>query len=563
MNLRRFLRNKYYGLPVNIRLILINLYYIVKPDKILNAPCTFPLNLIKKLEYPIFGKSVNEGYFFRFYQELEKRITSVNELSEKKYEIIKGQYISNKTHSAHCTEEVALPISIEKSTSNFKFIYNNNTHDLKYLAPKRFHYFKLNKGSAYQIESDVGTVVGDPIPIKQKIKHDKKLVLCIFIDGLADLTEIDGADYEKLMPNTMEFFREGVKFNNHFANADWTLPSVPSFFTGKHVQGSRFFDPSANHIIGENSLILSEIFKNDGYMTFQSGGNYRVTPGYGYVKGFDRTIYKRGLDVVDVIHTFLENLRTFNERDNFSWLSIFDIHHVLKTVPDINNQLRNSIASHSLDYDNPNKKKKSVFASKDSDKTEVYLNEITRVDFYLNIIYEYINKNYNSEEIVVTLLTDHGQAFLTSDNYPLSIARTKIPWMIRGGGISKKDANELTENIDIFSSLLKCCKIKSTDEICDSNIPVSLGGKTEKKFVLSQSIHPGGQTYKAVIRDYECEYRFDGSELVSANGTINGKIILKSIDNLNSNKNKVICNKKSKHYEKIITAKVKEWNIGL
>ena len=53
-----------------------------------------------------------------------------------------------------------------------------------------------------------------------------------------------------------------------------------------------FFTLNYPHVIGQGYNILSEYFQDEGYFTFQACGDWRKSPSYGYVKGFDRTIYQ-------------------------------------------------------------------------------------------------------------------------------------------------------------------------------------------------------------------------------------------------------------------------------
>ena len=378
-----------------------------------------------------------------------------------------------------------------------------------------------------------------------------------------DLALIDPLGYEKIMPFTSSFFKEGVTFQNHFSNAEWTLPSVPTFFTGQRQQGHGFFDPKGNHILGKDSLILSELFKKNDYLTFQASGNWRMSPAYGYVKGFDRTIYKKEMDSQEIIFSFLEHMRTFKDRDHFVWLSFLEVHHLLKMIPDISNQVANGISAHRVTpwYD-PENKAKSVFRSRDSNLSEIYLNEIKRLDHYLKVIYDFVEDNFKNNEVLVTLVSDHGQAFLTSDQHPLAIRRTKVPWMIRGGNIPQQDSSEFTENVDVFDTLIKCCDLTVEEHTSDSHIPVVLGGDTEREFVFSQTIYPG-QTYKAVIRDQYFEYRFESRTLVQPNGDVEGEIDLKETNSFDKKDNISQLPHEIAKYRAIVIVKIEEWNNNL
>jgi len=553
-------------LPSRLKMIVFAIYKALAVRNIYDSPDHFPLNYIKKLDLPIFGTSSKNGYFYRLYQE--KRV-SYNFLLENlfnyKYEIIYGEHINHFRTYEHLNEDVLVPLCIETLGSELVVINNHTKEEdrLKNLPNQRFHYFKIKQGESYKFTSDSkkGIVVGKPIPLKQKVQHRKKLVLCIFIDGLADFSQIDSFTEDSLMPNTMKFFNKGVRFKNNYSNAEWTLPSVPSFFSGGRQQYHGFYDPKANHVIGDDYKILSEIFQENEYLTFQVNGNWRVSPAYGYVKGFDRTIYKKEMSINESIHSFFEHMRTFNERDNFVWLTLMDIHHLINIIPDISSQKNLSASAHLVtpwhDKDNNTK---SVFVNKSKDLTEIYGNEIQRVDYYLKAIYDYIEDNYKNEEFIVSLVSDHGHSFLTNDQNPISIARTKVPWMIRGGEIPQKESSELTENIDFFSGLLKSSDLEAKGYNNESNCPSVLGGEEDREYVISQSIYPG-QTYKAILRDKYFEYEFESNQSVGSDGKINGDIAFKKNLPLNKLKGDFDKLKAIEKYTKIIKSKVNEWNM--
>lgn len=543
-----------YQLPPNIRRVVRKIFYLVMQNKIYDSPSHFPLNYIKNLDLPIFGNSVKEGYFYRHYQEKEvMHKLSPEDLFMYKYEILYGTCYKNEKTVFHCNEDSVLPISMENYKDVLRITCDDKLIDeIKNLPPKRYQYFTAKKGHKYSFGTNNDVVIGRPIQLKQKIKHKKKLVLCIFSDGLVDSSELGKHEYEQLMPHTANFFKNGTRFRNHFSNAEWTLPSVPAFFTGTRQQTHGFFSPKDNHVIGQNEKILSEVFQDDGYLTFQSCGNWRKSPAYGYVKGFDRTVYKKEMNANEVIFSFLEHMRAFKDRDNFVWLTFMDVHHLLKVIPDVSNQIVDKICV--TPWYDPDNKKKSVFTSKDDNLVDVYVNEIKRLDYYLKIIYDYLRENFKDDEVLVTLVSDHGQAFATDDQNPLSLARTKVPWFVCGEDIPKQDTYELTENIDMFETILKYCDLQTSKNNNDSKVPLSLGGDTEREYVFSQSIYPG-QTYKAVIRDKYCEYRYESKLAVSTDGSIQGVLDLK--DTSCVNKKNIL---KEEYFKNIVLEEINAWN---
>ena len=61
------------------------------------------------------------------------------------------------------------------------------------------------------------------------------------------------------------------------------------------------------------------------------------------------------------------------------------------------------------------------------------------------MLYKFLNKTYTDEQLYVSLISDHGQAFLTSSTNPLSKARTNVPWLLKYPGSSQRKINQLTQ----------------------------------------------------------------------------------------------------------------------
>jgi hypothetical protein len=559
-------------LPPRARLIAMNLYQAMRAKRIYTSPDQFPLNYLEDTDAPIFGESEKEGFFYRYYQEkakmlgygpMEDSFVDPEELFGNRYEIVYGSMIDGNTATIELSEDAVIPLSVEDARDELEVtVDEQGSTKLRNLPPRRFHYFSGDQGSRYTFGAEGNFVLGKAIPTKQKTEHKKKLVLVLFVDGLASPLTIDESLDDSLMQHTSDFFQGGLKFRNHFSNGEWTLPSVPSFFTGMRQQKHGFFGPQANHVIGTSGPILSEVFKANDYLTFHANSNWRVSPAYGYVKGFDRTVYKKEMGVSEVTQTFLEHMRAFPDRDHFAWLTLVDAHHILRTIPDVSSQVANSTGAHRVTpwYD-PDNTKKSVFVSRDEDLTEIYVNEIKRLDYYLQVIYDFVERTYSDDEILVALVSDHGQAFLTSDQHPLSLARTKVPWMLRGGGIPKGDAWEFTENVDLYNSLIDCCELTPEEHVVDSQIPCVLGGTTEREFAFSESIYPG-QTFKAVFRDSVCECRFESGEKVLPNGIIIGEMALENVTKF-AEIDEVELQSCIDRYESIAKSKAREWNSNL
>lgn len=493
----------------------------------------FPLKTDKStyIGSPLFPINKDEGYFTQYYEGGYLGNYPVQLWNFYKTEILYGKKYGAGEKSFKVNSKSIIPISILNQNTKVRLKVNGETYNFNNLIPNRFYYFPIKNEEEIDINSNGDVIIGNPIDIEQSKKHDIKLVLCLFIDGLSQKI-FDDYPIEKIMPNTYSFFKKGAIFNNCYSNAEWTLPSVASIFSGKYQAHHNIFHPELPHVIGQGYNILSEYFQDEGYFTFQACGDWRKSPSYGYVKGFDRTIYQSatmGSLCNDIIFSFLENVRAFKNRDHFAWLSFFELHRINEGLnPDISVQVNKTLKS----IEKEEKHEKSVRVKYDENKIQRYVEEIRRLDYYLKLIYDFIEENYSNDEILISLFSDHGQSFLDNDTHILRDARTKVPFMIRGRHIPSTQTNDLVENVDILPTILEKCSIDYEVSELDGRIPHILGGDKKKEYVFSESKYPG-QTYKAIIRDEFHTVTFESEGNVQSDGRfILGNFSIKLENNL-------------------------------
>ena len=233
------------------------------------------------------------------------------------------------------------------------------------------------------------------------------------------------------------------------------------------------------------------------------------------------------------------------------FLQFVDLHHNLPIVPDFSvmGNLSSKIIASTL---NPvQKNNKSVWSDKNNFKKKAYLERIIRMDSYLNIIYEYLNNNYEPNDISVCLTSDHGHSYLSDDKHPLSNARTKAIWLFKSGGNNKGGkVTEYTEGVDIFNTILSDCEIDIKHKV-NGNLPIAFGGNNMRDFSFSQSIYPG-QTYKAVINSAHGRYTYETKTPVGENGIANHEnSIVEILQNDNTKKSFT-----KEHVKKIVYSRV-------
>jgi hypothetical protein len=371
------------------------------------------------------------------------------------------------------------------------------------------------------VSASQDVVVGEPLRTLPDRGLKFRLVLQIFVDGLT-WKVLRGGGLERLMPHTNKFFENGLTFSECYSSGEWTLPSVAGLFTGRYTSSHRHFHPEDISDLGERNVLVSEYFRRAGYLTFQACQNWRKTPGYGYARGFDRTVFRNaasvGMSASEVIDVFGEHLAAFPERSHYAWLSFFELHDVFYNIlPDVSAQVPLKIEDHNFtrNYD------VSVFLEESGKYGRAYELAIGRLDTKLGSLYRMIEDRFDSDEILVCLNSDHGQSFLDSSQNPLRGFRTRVPFLIRGGAIPQGQSDNLVSNVDVLPTLLELCGVTGLASGVDGVSAISGSGEliNGRKEVLSESIFPG-QTFKACIRDSLYEVMIESETRVLANGFV-------------------------------------------
>ena len=185
----------------------------------------------------------------------------------------------------------------------------------------------------------------------------------------------------------------------------------------------------------------------------------------------------------------------------FHWLSFFDTHHPINGTPSFSS--KSNLNLNDLLTTNLNIKIKSPFKTYCKFSLERQKEEIKQWDFHMKQLYDFIEENYSDSEILVTLVSDHGDNQMENiNNIPelLNTGRTRVPLMIRGLNNSNNHSKEIIENVDLLPILLNECNIYYDKKNIDGNLPFLLGGKGSMYF---QNL--SHQTYKATIKDLEYE----------------------------------------------------------
>lgn len=149
-----------------------------------------------------------------------------------------------------------------------------------------------------------------------------------------------------------------------------------------------------------------------------------------------------------------------------------------------------------------------------------YQTGLRQIDRRFKSLFDYILANYEEDEFLVCLYSDHGMAPLDQEDYLLKSMRTNSVLMLRGGGVPAGVSEEYINHIDYFPILTKLAGLDADLSQHDCVLPRTFGGPG-RDYVYTESIYQG-QTYKAAVRTDEFECRFE----TNANTDIDGLIDL-------------------------------------
>ena len=426
-------------------------------------------------------------------------------------------YAKATTTQSFNGEPCIAPIAAVKQGQEISFISSNEQKQLL-ACPGLFHYYRIDQ--PVTIKSDVPYVLGKPVPLGHDSKR-KRLVLMIFHDALSqwDLTNTDFAN----MPNTKTFFSKGTIFKNCYSTAEWTHPSFASLFTGLYTSNHHIIYRSSAYRFPAQVKTISEMFKDAGYFTASISSSVGVSPYLGGMRGFDRVINKScmGFSDATLINDTIDHIEAFADTDQFIMLSLFEHHRHSEdtTTGSISHNIAQQTAiSYQSSLQKIDATQKSVRKQYHAPSVERYHIGQRQADRRLKQLYDFILENYQEDQFLVCLVSDHGASFLEDRKQLLKDGVTNSVLMLRGEGIPALISDEYINHLDSFAAFQKFAGLASDDRRHDSCLPRIFGGNG-RPYTYSESIY-NGQSYKAVVHDGEYDYFFESKAPTQEDGAI-------------------------------------------
>lgn len=428
-------------------------------------------------------------------------------------------------------EEYLLPIAVENNQT-IHFFEKEGMET--FLVPQdslwHFNYYRVPNNVS--VHSSKKAFYGNPIPLGVD-PSKKKVVLNIFIDGLSQEI-LNGEDFQKVMPNTYEFFRKGTICTQAYATAEWTYPSIANYVTGLDTPHHMLIHNMIDGAMPEDVPTLPEYFKEAGYFTAKQCGNWRIIPSYGHARGYDQFIYQHqhiGYRAEMIVGDVVDHLEAFQDTNQFLWMSIGDLHDIADGF-DLPLAIQNNISlkERSLAKAGETSAKQEY----SEDKIKAFIKSASHVDVLLSLLYNYLENKYQDNEIIVSLFADHGQSFLVPpEEHFMCKERAKVAFMIRGTG-SAQITDEIISTSDYVNIMCKLAGIPMKNVETSGQLPVCFGGEKEREYALTESIHPKDPYYATFFTKHHTIY-FENGAPTAEDGRFELKNYTISIKDLDGN----------------------------
>lgn len=414
---------------------------------------------------------------------------------------------TNVTIESDC--EYFLPM-IADTQMTLDMEVEGESHTMPYASPWRYIHFRMPAGKC-TLRSDEPFRLGEKIPIRHSGER-KKLILNIFVDGLSQMVLRE--DFEGLMPYTYRYFKKGLICNHVHSEGDWTFPSIASIVTGQTMANHKMLHSKLRRKIDLDTPMLFEYFKEAGYNTSKIGGNWRITPCYGYARGMNRVLFQNhylGYPAESIVSDVIEQIHGMRDTDQFIWMEIGELHQVADNLG-----LADLVQEFSVEESRETTKGfNSVKQSYDPMKIQYYKKQIERVDRKLAALYQYMEDHYTDDEIIVTLFSDHGQSYLIKPEEEfLSEGRSSVAFMVRGSGVTGQ-TDEVISTCDYTPIVCKLAGLAYSYDNTDAHLPLAFGGDGEREFAVVETIHVG-DPYEIALKGKDFTFYLKGKENVTS-----------------------------------------------
>jgi arylsulfatase A-like enzyme len=254
----------------------------------------------------------------------------------------------------------------------------------------------------------------------------------------------------------------GVRYENFFSHAPWTLPGHVSMLTGMvpDVHGTYELERT----IPREAPLLAEVFKNAGYHTFAMTSNFLVSPPYGFGRGFDQFLFRPEGEANEVNDGAIKLLGQVQE-PWFGFVHYFDPHLpysptgvsrkevgavgplAVKVSKEMTHLLFRFIDTY-LPYNQEHKDMVRL----------LYDGEVRDVDRALGRLILNVRQNFGLKNTILVITADHGEEFFEhgwqGHSVSLHDESLRVPLIIVGKGVERGVVRQEITDMQILAPMV-------------------------------------------------------------------------------------------------------------
>jgi arylsulfatase A-like enzyme len=320
----------------------------------------------------------------------------------------------------------------------------------------------------------------------------------------------------QISPNLDRLAAESVLFENCFANAPWTKPSIATLFTslppavhGVTTMGKPGWAGSGRltQVLPEEAETLAERLQGAGYRTAAFVANPFVSPRHGFAQGFE--LFRRSGGSEDLLPSAREWLASDRNAPFFLYLHVMDVHAPYKAArPDFEAVLRQIDRgdSRTLTEEDlaqiPEYMRGVAFASEEErlrleSWRAAYGGGVRTFDRRVGGFLDALRANGVLDRAYFVLASDHGEELLEHGGWNhgnnLYDHQLHVPLLIRTplAGEAGRRVSSLVSLIDLMPTLLALAGVEAPPGILGHDFAAALRGEglPETRAVFATSVN--------------------------------------------------------------------------
>lgn len=327
-------------------------------------------------------------------------------------------------------------------------------------------------------------------------------------------------------PHLDDLAKKGILFEKAISQSSWTMPSHASLFTSFYPSDLNLVYFPYPGRISENTTVLTELLKEEGYATACFHGGSFLDEGFGFDQGFD--VYKSNgqrmeQNTKDIYAWLSEN----HDKKFFLFLHNFNV-HTPYTAPEpyrsyfTNNSISTDINSFMGDIKRLYRQSGSLPYENNSDLEYVvsqYDGEIAHLDHLIGQLLEELITRGLLNKTIIIVTSDHGEEFLEHGDFghvrSLYDELVHVPLILWAPTLPEgRVVSHQVRLIDVMPTVLDLLGISYSEKVRGVSLVSSVFGDSTELPALSET----GSTFSLlnppnVIVSYERSVTVDGWKL--------------------------------------------------